>query len=99
MCDQNVDMKLIFNHPDVVIDRDQIRIARVGLGWSAIELARRSRLGVAAIRRAESEKSPSISEGNMFLIQRAFEDVGVVFLDEDQMMRGGRGVRLPKIGP
>jgi transcriptional regulator with XRE-family HTH domain len=97
MLDQAVDNKAIAGQPDVVIDRDQIRMARAGLGWSAKELARRSRLGIATIRRAEGERPPGVSEGNMLLIQHAFEDAGVVFLEEEQPSPGGgRGVRLPR---
>jgi len=70
-------------------------MARAGLGWSAAELAKRSGLGVATIRRAESERG--VTPGNMFAIQHAFESAGVIFLDEDQSSSGGgRGVRLPK---
>jgi hypothetical protein len=33
----------------------------------------------------------------MYLIQRAFEEAGIVFLDEGQSSAGGgKGVRLPK---
>ena len=98
MLDQLIDNKTIAGHPAIVaIDRDQIRMARVGLGWSAKELARRAGLGVATIRRAEASTGPGVSEGNMFVIQHAFEDVGVVFLEEDQASSGGgRGLRLPK---
>jgi len=102
MCDtrpQVVADKNATDHPDVVIGRDQIRMARIGMRWSAKELARRARLSVATIQRAESETARQITEGNLYLIQRAFEDAGVVFLDEDQMLGGGRGVRLPKDAP
>ena len=100
MNDQNVDAinKLISDHPEVTIDRDQIRMARVGLGWTAQELADRSHLGVATIRRAESAADvPSVSEGNLYLIQRTLELAGIVFLEEHPVSQGGgRGVRLPK---
>jgi transcriptional regulator with XRE-family HTH domain len=95
MLDQVVDNKEITGQLSIVIDRDQIRMARAGLGWSAADLAERTGLGIATIRRAESEKGPGVSAGNLFVIQHAFEDAGVVFLDEDQSSPGGgRGVRL-----
>ena len=95
MLDQLIDNKAITGHPAIVaIDRDLIRAARAGLGWSAKELARRSGLGIATIRRAEAT---GVSEGNMFVIQHAFEDAGIVFLEEDQAsVAGGRGLRLPR---
>jgi hypothetical protein len=38
-----------------------------------------------------------VSEGNLFVIQHAFEDAGIVFLEEDQASpEGGRGLRLPR---
>jgi transcriptional regulator with XRE-family HTH domain len=95
MLDQPIDNKAINGQPAVMaVDRDQIRMARAGLGWSAKELAERSGLGIATIRRAEAA---GVSEGNMFVIQHAFEDAGVVFLEEDQASAGGgRGLRLPR---
>ncbi|MBV8894533.1 MAG: helix-turn-helix transcriptional regulator [Acidobacteria bacterium] len=73
-------------------------MARAGLGWTAQELADRTHLGIATIRRAESAgDAPGISEGNLYLIQHVLETAGVVFLEEDQASPGGgRGVRLPK---
>jgi Helix-turn-helix domain len=70
-----VDRKASFTQPDeAVIDRDQIRMARAGLGWSAKELARRARLSIATIRRAEAGRLPGVTEGNVLLIQHTFED-------------------------
>jgi len=98
MLHQLIDNKAIAGQPPVMaIDRDLIRMARAGLGWSAKELARRSRLGIATIRRAEAGTGPGVSEGNLFVIQHAFEDAGIVFLEEDQASaEGGRGLRLPR---
>jgi transcriptional regulator with XRE-family HTH domain len=94
MFDQAIDIKVISPHPLAVIDRDQIRGARAMMGWTAKELARRARLGLATVRRAEADHT-SITEANLYAIQRAFQDVGVVFLEEDQASPGGgRGVRL-----
>jgi len=94
---QTIDDKGFTDHAEnVAIDRDLIRMARTGLGWSAKELARRSRLGISTISRAEGT-GRGVSEGNLFLIQHAFEEAGVVFLEEDQASTGGgRGLRLPR---
>jgi ribosome-binding protein aMBF1 (putative translation factor) len=95
---QVVDSKALSVQPPIVIDWNQIRMARAGLGWSAKELADRASLGVATIRRAESDYL-TVSPGNLFVIQHALEDAGVVFLEEDQASTGGgRGVRLAKRG-
>lgn len=76
-----------------MIDRDQIRAARAALGWTAEDLADKSGLSIATIRRAESEKG-RVPAGNMYLIQRAFEEEGVVFLEPNQASAGGgRGIR------
>jgi transcriptional regulator with XRE-family HTH domain len=97
MLDQLIDSKEISGQPAVVIDREQIRMARAGLGWSAADLAEKSGLGIATIRRAESEKAPGVSAGNLFVIQHALEDAGIVFLEESQPSPGGgRGIRLPQ---
>jgi ribosome-binding protein aMBF1 (putative translation factor) len=70
----------------------QIRAARALLRWSAQDLARESALGVNTIRRAEvAEESISLTVANELAIRRAFEAVGVVFIDENG---GGPGVRL-----
>jgi hypothetical protein len=56
-----------------------------------------ARLGIATVRGAEASTGPGISEGNMFVIQHAFEEAGIIFLEEDQASAGGgRGSRLPK---
>ena len=64
-------------------------MARVALGWTAKELAEASRLGIATIQRAESGKK--VTEGNLYLIQRTFEEAGLIFLDKNG---GGCGVRF-----
>jgi transcriptional regulator with XRE-family HTH domain len=66
----------------------QIRAARAFLRWSAEDLASRSRLGVATIRRAEAQDGVvSLTSA----IRHAFESAGVQFIPENG---GGVGVRL-----
>jgi transcriptional regulator with XRE-family HTH domain len=97
MWSQAVDSIGISVQPGMVIDGDQIRAARAGLGWLAQDLATRAGLSVATIRRAEAGKPPGVSQGNLFLIQRALEAAGITFLDESQASPGGgRGLRLPR---
>ena len=72
----------------------QIRAARALLRWSAEDLARKSLLSVATIRRAElSEKETSLTAANDLAVRRALEGAGVEFIDENG---GGPGVRLRK---
>jgi transcriptional regulator with XRE-family HTH domain len=68
----------------------QIRAARALLRWTAEELAERSKLGVATIRRAEAVDGPiPITLANADTIVRAFEEVGIEFINGD-----APGVRL-----
>ena len=70
----------------------QIRAARALLRWSAEDLAGRSLLSVATIRRAElTEDETSMTAANDLAVRRALEAAGVEFIDENG---GGPGVRL-----
>ena len=58
----------------------QIRAARAFLRWSAEELAQRSRIGVATIRRSEAVNgTPPMTAANNLAVRRALENAGVVF--------------------
>ncbi len=72
----------------------QLRAARALLGWSQGSLAEASGLAIATIKRMESARGPLKSSGeNLLKVQRALEDAGVIFIDEDEE---GPGVRLRK---
>jgi hypothetical protein len=72
----------------------QLRAARALLRWSAADLAQRSKVGVATIRRVEViEGELSVTLPNEAALRRALEDAGVEFIDENG---GGAGVRLRK---
>lgn len=72
----------------------QMRAARALLRWSADDLAERTKIGVATIRRAEAiDGQLAMTESNQLAIRRAFEDAGVIFIDENGE---GFGVRLRK---
>jgi hypothetical protein len=74
---QSGDMKLI--------TAAQMRAARALVRWSADDLARRSKLGVATVRRAEAaDGHPPITEANCAAIQRVLEGAGVEFTNGDQ---------------
>lgn len=73
---------------------DQIRAARALVRWRAEDLARKSGVGVATIRRAELADGPtSMTVPNDAAIRRALETGGVEFIDRNG---GGPGVRLRK---
>ena len=75
----------------------QIRAARALLRWSAVDLARQSRLGVNTIRRAEvADEGISLTAANELALRSALETAGVEFIDENG---GGPGVRLRKRQP
>ena len=74
----------------------QIRAARSLIRWSAEDLAARSSLSVATIRRAElTDAETSMTAANDRAVRRALEAAGVEFIDENG---GGPGVRLRKSG-
>jgi len=71
---------------------DQIRAGRALIRWSAGDLAREAKLGLATIRRAEvAEDATSLTVANELAVRRALEAAGVEFIDENG---GGPGVRL-----
>ena len=70
----------------------QLRAARALVGWSQPELAERSGVGIATIRRMEGARGlPKTTAKNVWKVQQAIEDAGVLFIDENG---GGPGVRL-----
>ena len=71
-----------------------MRAARALVRWSADDLARESKLGVATVRRAEAvDGAVPITVANLHAIQSALEAAGVQFIPENG---GGAGVRLRK---
>jgi len=78
----------------VPISSAQLRAARALLRWSAMDLAKTSKVGVATIRRVEVvEGSIPVTSANEAAIRSALEAAGVEFIDENG---GGPGVRLRK---
>lgn len=70
----------------------QFRGARGLLGWIQSDLAKASGLALSTIKRMEAGDGPvrGIAE-NVWKVQRALEDAGVIFIDENG---GGPGIRL-----
>lgn len=71
----------------------QCRAARAIIGWSQGQLAEASRVAQATIANFEAGKR-SPYERTLKDIQRTLEDAGVVFMDAEEMVPGGAGVRL-----
>jgi transcriptional regulator with XRE-family HTH domain len=76
------------------ISSAQLRAARALLRWSALDLAKASKVGVATIRRVEIiEGEIPVTAANEAALRAALELAGVAFIDENG---GGPGVRLRK---
>jgi hypothetical protein len=76
------------------ISSAQLRAARALLRWSALDLAKASRVGVATIRRVEvMDGDIPVTSANEAALRKALETAGVDFIDENG---GGPGVRLRK---
>ncbi len=79
-----------------MIESVQFRAARGLLGWSQTKLAEASGLAFSTIKRMEG--SEGLVRGhaeNVWRVQRALEEAGIIFIDENG---GGPGVRLRKPG-
>ena len=69
----------------------QIRAARALINWSARELADKSGMGVATIRRMElAEGVPSSNAQNLELIKKTLETLGVEFIGAPEDRPGVR---------
>ena len=76
------------------ISSAQLRAARALLRWSALDLAKASKVGVATIRRVETiEGEIPVTAANEAALRTALESAGVEFIEENG---GGPGVRLRK---
>ena len=63
-----------------MVSSSQIKAARAMLGWSAIELANRSGIGSASIKRYEVKDGvPVANTKNLMSIRNALEEAGIEF--------------------
>ncbi len=70
----------------------QLRAARGLVGWTQTRLAEASGLALSTIKRMEGSDGPLRGNaGNVWKVQQALEDAGVIFIDADEE---GPGVRL-----
>jgi transcriptional regulator with XRE-family HTH domain len=78
-----------------MLEAAQIRAARALLGWRQEDLSKASGVGTATIQRIEkSDHSITGYVSTLVRIQTAFEEAGVLFIDDDEA--GGLGLRLSK---
>lgn len=72
----------------------QLRAARAMLRWTAADLAKASKVGVATVRRVEVvEGEIPVTAANEAALRRALESAGIEFLEENT---AGEGVRFSK---
>ena len=78
-----------------MLEAAQVRAARALLGWRQEDLSRAAGVGTATIQRIEKSGQPITGYvSTLVRIQAAFEEAGVLFIDDDDM--GGFGLRLAK---
>jgi transcriptional regulator with XRE-family HTH domain len=75
-----------------MISPEQCRAARALLDWSQSELADKAGVGIVTVRQLEAGAHKP-RRATLDVIQRALEDAGVEFIEENG---GGPGVRLRK---
>lgn len=74
---------------------EQLRAARALLDWSQDQLAEKSGVGVATIRRLEGQSGNLRTYSDtLWRLQAAFEQAGIIFIPEADGL--GPGVRLAR---
>jgi len=77
-----------------MVSSSQIKAARAMLGWSAIELANRSGVGSASIKRYEVQDGvPAANTKNLLAIRNALEVAGIEFTG-DPLVNPGVTLRV-----
>ena len=71
----------------------QVRMARAALGWGVRDLAKKAGLAPNTVSRFENGHGARVE--TLVLIERAFAEEGIVFLQEDAA--GGLGVRVARV--
>jgi hypothetical protein len=79
-----------------MVSSSQIKAARAMLGWSAIELANRSGVGSASIKRYEVQPGiPIANTKNLMVIRNTFEEAGIEFTG-DLLVNPGVTLRIKR---
>jgi transcriptional regulator with XRE-family HTH domain len=77
-----------------MVSSSQVKAARAMLGWSAIELANRSGVGSASIKRYEVQDGvPVANTKNLLAIRNTLEDAGIEFTG-DPLVNPGVTLRV-----
>jgi transcriptional regulator with XRE-family HTH domain len=79
-----------------MLTAEQVRAARALLGWLQSLLAEKASVSVETIKRLERMEGPLMETRSSTLaaIERALQDAGVIFIEENGE---GPGVRLKKL--
>ena len=79
-----------------MVSSSQIKAGRAMLGWSAIELANRSGVGSASIKRYEVQDGvPVANTKNLMSIRNALENAGIEFTG-DPLVNPGVTLRIKR---
>ena len=79
-----------------MVSSSQIKAARAMLSWSAIELANRSGVGSASIKRYEVQDGvPVANTKNLMSIRNALEEAGIQFTG-DPLVNPGVTLRIKR---
>jgi transcriptional regulator with XRE-family HTH domain len=87
-----------FGSSSGMLTGEQVRAARVLLGWTRAKLAETAALGLATVQRIEAQSGQVHGMLDTVLkLKNALEAAGIIFIEEDEM--AGVGVRLAKSKP
>ena len=73
-----------------MLSSSQIRAARALLGWSGIDLAEKSAVGITTLRRYELQKGiPSANTSVLLTLKNTLENAGIEFTGDPLVNPGG----------
>ena len=79
-----------------MLSSSQIRAARALLGWSGIDLAEKSAVGITTLRRYELQKGiPSANTSVLLTLKNTLENAGIEFIG-DPLVNPGVTLRIKR---
>ena len=79
-----------------MLSSSQIRAARALLGWSGIDLAEKSAIGITTLRRYELQKGiPSANTSVLLTLKETLENAGIEFTG-DPLVNPGVTLRIKR---
>ena len=79
-----------------MLSSSQIRAARALLGWSGIDLAEKSAIGITTLRRYELQKGiPSANTSVLLTLKNTLENAGIEFTG-DPLVNPGVTLRIKR---